>query len=54
MLIHGDTTDLFPAGFDQQVREAMDQHRKHHVAEGKAISSRDGVFNGRNLPDLEW
>ncbi|EJD4503655.1 DUF3363 domain-containing protein [Salmonella enterica subsp. enterica serovar Infantis] len=30
-LIHGETADLAPTGFGQQVREAMDQRREHHI-----------------------
>lgn len=49
-LIHGDTSDLSPAGFGQQVRDAMDQRREHHVEQRDATRARDGrVFYRRNL-----
>ncbi|BEE01195.1 hypothetical protein VAWG004_42280 [Aeromonas veronii] len=49
-LIHGETADLAPTGFGQQVREAMDQRREHHIEQGDATRSRDSrVFYRRNL-----
>ena len=49
-LIHGDTADLSPAGFGQQVRDAMDQRLEHHVEQRDATRARDGrVFYRRNL-----
>ncbi|UGQ22493.1 DUF3363 domain-containing protein [Brucella anthropi] len=49
-LIHGETADLAPAGFGQQVREAMDQRREHHIERGDATRSREGrIFYRRNL-----
>ncbi len=46
-LIHGETADLAPTGFGQQVREAMDQRREHHIEQGDATRSRDSrVFSG--------
>ena len=49
-LIHGETADLAPTGFGQQVREAMDQRREHHIEQGDARRSRDGrIFYRRNL-----
>jgi dihydropteroate synthase type 1 len=49
-LIHGETADLASAGFGQQVREAMDQRREHHIEQGDASRSRDGrIFYRRNL-----
>ncbi|EEY3353423.1 DUF3363 domain-containing protein, partial [Escherichia coli] len=48
--IHGETADLAPTGFGQQVREAMDQRREHHIEQGDATRSRDSrVFYRRNL-----
>nr|WP_246710386.1 MULTISPECIES: DUF3363 domain-containing protein [unclassified Martelella] len=49
-LVSPETSDLAPAGFGQQVREAMDQRREHHVEQGDATRSRDGrLFYRRNL-----
>ncbi|MFC5990745.1 DUF3363 domain-containing protein [Limoniibacter endophyticus] len=49
-LIHGETADLAPTGFGQQVREAMEQRREHHIEQGDATRSRDGrLFYRRNL-----
>ncbi len=49
-LIHGETADLAPTGFGQQVREAMDQRREHHIEQRDATRNRDGrIFYRRNL-----
>ena len=49
-LVHGETADLAPAGFGQQVREAMDKRREHHIEQGDATRSRDDrVFYRRSL-----
>ncbi|QFQ87993.1 DUF3363 domain-containing protein [Paracoccus kondratievae] len=49
-LLSADASDLAPAGFGQQVREAMDQRREHHIDQGDATRSRDGrIFYRRNL-----
>ncbi|GGG50941.1 hypothetical protein GCM10008026_35200 [Chelatococcus composti] len=49
-MIHGKTADLAPTGFGQQVREAMDQRREHHIEQANATRSRDGrIFYRRNL-----
>ncbi|TIP12521.1 MAG: DUF3363 domain-containing protein [Mesorhizobium sp.] len=49
-LLLPETSDLAPAGFGQDVREAMDRRREHHVERGDANRSRDGrVFYRRNL-----
>ncbi|MEJ2626418.1 MAG: DUF3363 domain-containing protein [Pseudolabrys sp.] len=49
-LVHGETADLAPAGFGQQVREAMDQRREHHIEQRDATRSRDGrIFYRRSL-----
>jgi len=49
-LVSGEASDLAPAGFGQQVREAMDRRREHHVEEGDATRSRGGrIFYRRNL-----
>lgn len=45
-----DALDLAPAGFSQQVREAMDRRHEHHIEQGDATRSRDGrIFYRRNL-----
>ncbi|WP_437437290.1 DUF3363 domain-containing protein [Shinella daejeonensis] len=49
-LIHGETADLAPTGFGQQVREAMEQRREHHIEQRDATRARDGrIFYSRNL-----
>lgn len=49
-LIAGDASDLAPAGFGQQVRDAMDRRRENHVDQGDATRQQDGrVFYRRNL-----
>lgn len=49
-LLSADASDLAPAGFGQQVREAMDQRREHHIEQRDATRSRDGrIFYRRNL-----
>jgi type IV secretory pathway VirD2 relaxase len=49
-LVHGEVSDLSPAGFGQEVHEAMDQRREHHVEQGDATRQRDGrVFYRRNF-----
>ncbi|MBC2887622.1 DUF3363 domain-containing protein [Ochrobactrum sp. CM-21-5] len=49
-LLSADGSDLAPAGFGQQVREAMDQRREHHIEQRDATRSRDGrIFYRRNL-----
>lgn len=49
-LIHGEAADLAPTGFGQQVRDAMDQRREHHIAQADATRARDGrIFYRRNL-----
>ncbi|WP_322098564.1 relaxase/mobilization nuclease domain-containing protein [Nitratireductor rhodophyticola] len=49
-MIHGKTADFAPTGFGQQVREAMDRRREHHIAQGDATGSRDGrIFYRRSL-----
>ena len=49
-LIHGETADLASVGFGQQVREAMDQRREHHIEQGDASRARNGrVFYRRSL-----
>jgi hypothetical protein len=49
-LIHSETADLAPTGFGQQVRDAMDKRREHHVERGDATRNRDGrIFYRRNL-----
>ncbi|SFO44966.1 Protein of unknown function [Roseovarius lutimaris] len=49
-LIHGETADLAPTGFGQQVREAMDQRREHHIEHADASRARNGrIFYRRSL-----
>ncbi|CAN7655527.1 DUF3363 domain-containing protein [Agrobacterium tumefaciens] len=49
-LLSADASDLAPAGFGQQVREAMDQRREHHIEQRDAARGRDGrIFYRRNL-----
>src|SRR5690606_1653134 len=49
-LVHDETGDLAPIGFGQQVREAMDQRREHHIEQGDATRARNGrVFYRRSL-----
>ena len=49
-LVKSDASDLAPAGFGQQVRDAMDQRREHHIEQGDATRSRDGrIFYRRSL-----
>nr|WP_247650873.1 DUF3363 domain-containing protein [Sphingomonas sp. S2M10] len=49
-LLHAEVADLAPTGFGQQVREAMDQRREHHIEQGDATRQRDGrVIYRRNL-----
>ncbi|WP_338149334.1 relaxase/mobilization nuclease domain-containing protein [Aureimonas altamirensis] len=49
-LIHSEVADLASAGFGQQVREAMDRRREHHIDQGDATCQQQGqVFYRRNL-----
>ncbi|WP_245629281.1 DUF3363 domain-containing protein [Celeribacter indicus] len=49
-MIHGEVADLAAAGFGQEVREAIDRRREHHVEQGDATRARDGrVFYRANL-----
>src|SRR5690606_5394186 len=49
-LVHGETADLAPTGFGQQVREAMDQRREHHIEQSDATRARNGrIFYRRSL-----
>jgi len=49
-LVTPDTSDLAPSGFGQQVREAMDQRREHHIEQGNATRSHEGrTLYRRNL-----
>ncbi|KAB2674203.1 DUF3363 domain-containing protein [Brucella tritici] len=49
-LVTPDASDLAPAGFGQQVREAMNQRRDHHIEQGDATRRQNGrVFHRRNL-----
>ncbi|MEC9243490.1 MAG: DUF3363 domain-containing protein [Pseudomonadota bacterium] len=49
-LLFGEASDLAPAGFGQQVREAMDQRLEHHIEQGDATRQQNGcIFYRRNL-----
>ncbi len=49
-MLANDASDLAPAGFGQQVRDAMDQRRDHHIEQGDATRQQNGrVFYRRNL-----
>ncbi len=49
-LVTSDASDLAPAGFGQQVRDAMDQRREHHIAQGDATRQQNGrILYRRNL-----
>ncbi|WP_370656153.1 relaxase/mobilization nuclease domain-containing protein [Paracoccus wurundjeri] len=49
-LLSADASDLALAGFGQQVREAIDQRREHHIEQRDATRSRDGrIFYRRSL-----
>ncbi|WP_421091073.1 DUF3363 domain-containing protein [Pseudochrobactrum sp. MP213Fo] len=49
-LVTPDASDITPAGFGQQVREAIDQRREHHIEHGDATRQQDSrVFYRRNL-----
>jgi type IV secretory pathway VirD2 relaxase len=49
-LVTPDASDIAPAGFGQQVREAMDQRREHHIEQGDATRQQNGrIFYRRNL-----
>ncbi|WP_218927446.1 DUF3363 domain-containing protein [Paracoccus pantotrophus] len=49
-LIQGETADLAPTGFGQQVREAMDRRREHHIEQDDATRAQNGrIFYRRNL-----
>ncbi|WP_374844699.1 DUF3363 domain-containing protein [Paenochrobactrum glaciei] len=49
-LVTPDASDLTPAGFGLQVREAMDQRREHHIAQGDATRQQNGrIRYRRNL-----
>ena len=49
-LVTPDASDLAPVGFGQQVREATDQRREHHIEQGDATRSREGrILYRRNL-----
>jgi type IV secretory pathway VirD2 relaxase len=49
-LVASDAADLAPAGFGQQVREAMERRGEHHIQRGDATRRQDGrVFYRRNL-----
>ncbi len=49
-LVSAGGSDLSPAGFGEQVREAMDRRREHHIYRGDAARRPDGrIAYRRNL-----
>ena len=49
-LVSAETSDLVPSGFGQQVREAMDRRREHHIDRGDATPGPNGgTLYRRNL-----
>jgi type IV secretory pathway VirD2 relaxase len=49
-LLLSEPSDLSPSGFGQQVADAMDRRREHHIEQGDATRQPDGrVFYRRNL-----
>ena len=49
-LLSSEPSDLSPSGFGQQVADAMDRRREHHIDQGDATRKPDGrVFYRRNL-----
>ncbi|WP_083455544.1 DUF3363 domain-containing protein [Sphingopyxis sp. 113P3] len=49
-LVSADTSDLAPSGFGQQVHEAMDRRRDHHIDRGDAVRQPNGgIAYHRNL-----
>jgi hypothetical protein len=49
-LIAGGASDLAPAGFGQEVQQAIDRRREHLIEQGDATRQRNGrVFYRRNL-----
>lgn len=49
-LVLAEASDLAPTGFGQQVREAMDRRREHHIDRGDAALQPDGgIAYRRNL-----
>lgn len=49
-LLSSEPSDLSPSGFGQQVADAMDRRREHHIDQGDATPKPDGrVFYRRNL-----
>lgn len=49
-LVSAETSDLAPSGFGQQVREAMDRRREHHIDRGDAARRPNGgMAYRRNL-----
>ncbi|NTG25912.1 relaxase/mobilization nuclease and DUF3363 domain-containing protein [Agrobacterium rhizogenes] len=51
-LVSAETSDLAPSGFGQQVREAIDRRREHHIDRGDAARQPNGgIAYRRNLLD---
>ncbi|EHN6640722.1 DUF3363 domain-containing protein, partial [Salmonella enterica subsp. enterica serovar Enteritidis] len=47
-LLASDASDLAPAGFGHEVREAMDRRREHHIEQGDATRQQDGRVSYRS------
>jgi type IV secretory pathway VirD2 relaxase len=48
-LLRGDWSDITPSGFGQEVRDALDQRRYHHLASGDATRQGQRVLYRRDL-----
>lgn len=49
-MVSTESSDLAPAGFGQQVRDALDQRREHHIEQGDAAHQPNGgIAYRRNL-----
>ncbi|MGZ2432664.1 type IV secretory pathway VirD2 relaxase [Rhizobium redzepovicii] len=54
-LMSAETSDLVPSGFGQQVREAIDRRREHHIDQGDATPGPNGgtIFRRNLLATLQ-
>jgi hypothetical protein len=48
-LLRGDRSDIASSGFGQELREALDQRRNHHLASGDATRQGSRILYRRNL-----
>lgn len=49
-MVSAETSDIAPSGFGQQVRDAMDRRREHHIDRGDAVRQpHGGIAYRRNL-----